>query len=138
VERSPLADLLSALDKLDVDNAMALCAPDCSLMTADGRRAEGSEATRELLQAFFSQVRSLTHDIVSQWQFEDVWIAELLANYELTDWLKIERLPRAIVVRAATDGIREVRVYGANERPLSDHRSGDEAVRIGGRLVLPL
>ena len=135
---SPVADLLAAVDRLDVGATVAMCAPDCSFMAVDGRHAEGRDALEVLLEAFFSQLRSTSHEITSQWQFEDVWIAEALATYELADWLRIEKLPRAFVIRTGPQGISELRAYGAHERPLSEHRTGGELVRIGGRPVLPL
>jgi hypothetical protein len=138
VEQSPLVDLLAAIDKLDIDQVMDLCAPDCRLMAVDGRQAEGRRATRQLLVDFLDQIRSTTHQITAQWHQGDVWFAEVLATYELKDWLKTEGLRRAFVIRVGPDGICDVRVYGANERELSDHRSGEEPFRIGGRLVLPL
>ena len=138
VDRSPLADLLAAVDNLDLDQVMALCAPDCRFMTVDGRQAEGHQATRQLLAEFVSEIRSTTHRITAEWHDGDVWFAEVLADYELRDRLKMDGLPRAFVVRTGGDGICDVRAYGANERRLSDHRSGEEPFRIGGRLVLPL
>lgn len=138
MEQSPLVNLLVAIDKLDIDEMMALCSPECRLMAVDGRRAEGREATRQLLVDFLDQIRSTSHEITAQWHQGDVWFAEVLATYELKDWLKVEGLPRAFVIRTGADGIRDIRVYGANERELSDHRSGNEPFRIGGRLVLPL
>jgi ketosteroid isomerase-like protein len=138
VEPSPLVDLLSAVDEQDIDQIMALCAPDCRFMTVDGRRAEGGQATRQLLVDFFTQIRWCAHHLTAQWHEGDVWIAEVLASYELKDWLRIEELPRAFVVRTGAKGIYDIRVYGANELRLSDHRSGEEPFRLGGRLVLPL
>jgi ketosteroid isomerase-like protein len=138
VEHSPLADLIAAIDKLDIDQVMALCAPDCRFMTVDGRHAEGREATRQLLVDYFAQIRSTSHQITAQWHEGDTWFAEVSANYELRDWLRIDGLPRAFVIRTGADGICDVRVYGANERRLSDHGDGDKPFRIGGRLVFPL
>ena len=131
-------DLLAAVDKLDIDQVMAMCAPDCRFMTVDGRRAEGHSATRQLFAEFLSEIRSTTHEITGQWHDGDVWFAEVLANYELKDWSKLDGLPRAFVVRTGGDGIRDLRVYGANEQPLGDQRGGEEPFRIGGRLILPL
>ncbi|HEX4862795.1 MAG TPA: nuclear transport factor 2 family protein [Acidimicrobiales bacterium] len=131
-------DLLAAVDKLDIDQVLGLCAPDCRFTTVDGRHAEGRAATRQLLVEYFADVRSTTHQITAQWHDGDVWFAEVLATYELKDRLKIDGLPRAFLVRTGVDGIRDLRVYGANEHPLGEHRSGEEPFRIGGRLVLPL
>lgn len=138
MDQSPLVELLAAIDKLDVESVVALCAPDCRFTTADGRQADGRAETGQLLSEFLAQLRSTSHEITSHWHVEDAWIAEVLASYELQDWLKIEGLRRAFVVRAGPEGIHDLRVYGANERPLSDHRSADDTVRIGGRVVLPL
>jgi hypothetical protein len=137
MEQSPLVELLAAIDKLDVEAAMALCAPECAFTTADGRHAEGRDAVTSLLNDFLSVLRSTSHQITDLWHPDDVWIAETLASYELRDRLRIERLRRAFFVRAGDDGIRDVRAYGANERQLTD-RSDTEPLRIGGRPILPL
>lgn len=138
LEVSPLVQLLAAIDKLDVDASIALCAPNCRFATVDGRRAEGRDNVRDLLRDFFSVLRSTAHEITSQWHVDNVWFAEVLANYELKDWLKIEAMARAFVIRTAADGISDVRVYGENERSLTDQHTGDEPLRVGGHLVLPL
>jgi hypothetical protein len=137
MEQSPLVELLAAIDQLDVEAAMALCGPDCTFMTVDGRHAEGHAAVTSLLNDFLSGLRSTSHEITALWHQDDVWIAETLASYELRDRLRIERLRRAFFVRAGDDGIRDVRAYGANERRLTD-RSNSEPLRIGGRPILPL
>ncbi len=138
MKESPLSDLLEAIDRRDVPAAMALCALDCSFATVDGRRAEGRVEVQRLLTEFLSVLRSATHEIISQWHQEDAWFAEVLASYELQDWTRIERRPRAFLLRTGADGIRDVRVYGANERPLTDHSARYEPARLGGRLILPL
>jgi hypothetical protein len=138
VQETPLTQLLGAIDRLDVPAAMALCASDCSLATVDGRRAEGRDEVQRLLTDFLSVLRSATHEIISQWHQEDAWFAEVLASYELQDWTRIERRPRAFLLRTSADGIRDVRAYGANERPLTDRSATYEPARLGGRLILPL
>jgi SnoaL-like domain len=137
VERSPLVELLTAIDKLDVEAAMALCAPDCTFMTVDGRHAEGRPAVTRLLTDFLSVLRSTSHQITAHWQQDDVWIAEVSASYELRDRLRLEQLRRAFFVTTGAGGIRHVRVYGANERQLVD-RGDTEPMRMGGRMILPL
>ncbi len=117
---------------------MALCTPDCHFGTVDGRHAEGREAVQRLLSEFLSTVRSTHHEITSQWHQDDAWFAEVVANYELQDRTRIEGRLRAFLLRAGADGIREVRVYGANERRLTDRSVGYEPARLGGRLILPL
>jgi SnoaL-like domain len=138
VSQSPIEQLLDALDRLELEATMALIAPDARMLVADGRRAEGTEAVRQLLGEFLAQLRSTTHRITAEWHEDDVWIAEVDASYELRDWLQISGLPRAFIVRAEPDGISELRVYGAHEHRLSEHRTGEEGMRIGGRWVPPL
>ena len=135
---SPLDRLLNAMDTRDVDAIMALMAPDCRLLTVDGRRAEGTDAVHALLVDFFGQLRSTTHKITAKWDEGDTWIAEVDASYELKDWLQLNDLPRVFIVRAGAGGITDLRAYGAHERPLTDHRTGDEGMWVGSRWIPPL
>jgi uncharacterized protein (TIGR02246 family) len=138
VSESPIAQFLDAVNRLDVDAVMALIAPDCRFLTADGRRAEGAEAVRELMTGFFATVRSALHVITAQWHQDDVWIAEVEGTYELKDLMNTGALPRAFVLREGPDGIAALHVYGARERSLTDHHTGAEGMMIGGRWMPPL
>jgi hypothetical protein len=93
---------------------------------------------RRLLTAFISTLRSTSHRITAQWHEDDAWIAEVEANYELQDYLQLNGLPRAFVLRLGPEGITDFRVYGAHEQPLTDHRTGEEGMWVGGRWVPPL
>lgn len=137
---SPIEPLLAAIDRLDLDGAMALMAPDCSLQTVDGRSAGDAGGVRALLGDFLAQLRSTSHRITAHWHEHDVWIAEVEGSYELRDWLRLERLPRVFIVRSHGDAITEMRVYGAHEPPLSQHGTEDDGggLIIGGRWVPPL
>jgi hypothetical protein len=73
-----------------------------------------------------------------KWHEDDVWIAEVDASYELRDWLRLTGLPRAFILRAGTDGVSELKAYGAHEHQLSNHPTGGKAMWIGGRWVPPL
>lgn len=138
MSESPIQQLLGALDNLDLEAVLALVAPNGRLLTADGRRAEGSDAVRELLAEFLGSVRSTSHRITAQWHQDDVWIAEVEADYDLKDWLRMDGLPRAFVLHEGPDGIADLHVYGAHERPLTEHRTGDEGMWVGERWIPPL
>ncbi len=138
MSESPIDQVLGAVDKLDADAVIALLAPDARFLAVDGRRAEGTQATRELLGGFFGKLRSTSHEVTARWNEDNVWIAELEATYEMRDWLRIGPLPRAIVLRDGPEGIADVRMYGAHEHPLEEHRTGEEGLWIGGRWVPPL
>jgi Arc/MetJ-type ribon-helix-helix transcriptional regulator len=138
VSESPIEKLLEAFDALDIDAVMAQVAPDARLLVADGRRAEGSDAVRDLLTRFAADLRSTAHRITAQWHQDDVWIAEAEADYELRDWLQLTALPRAFILYEGPEGIRDLHVYGAHEHPLTEHRTGEEGMRIGDRWIPPL
>jgi ketosteroid isomerase-like protein len=138
VDESPIAELLTAVDKLDLEAVTAQFAPDARLMTADGRRATGVDGVRELLADFFGTLHATSHRISAQWHEGDTWIAEVEATYELDDWMQTSPLPRAVVLREAADGIADLRVYGAHERPLADHPEGGLGTWVHGRWVPPL
>jgi hypothetical protein len=138
VNESPLEALLESFDRLDIEGVMALLAPDPQFLLVDGRRADGAEEVRELVTSLVSDLRSTAHRIVSQWHQDDVWIAEVEADYELADWLQRKALPRAVFVRHGPDGISELHVYGAHERPIAEHRTGEEGMWLGDRWIPPL
>jgi hypothetical protein len=138
VSESPIDQFLRALDALDLDAAMAPTAADVRLMTADGRRAAGAAAVRELLADFLGQLRATAHTITAQWHEDDAWIAEIEATYELKDRTRIAALPRAFIVREGAGGLVDIRAYGAHEQPLGEHRSRDAGMRIGGHWIPPL
>ena len=135
---SPIQRLVQAMDARDVDALASLFAPGGRLMTADGRHAADTEAVRAVVTEFFGALRSTTHKVTAEWHQDNVWIAEIDASYELRDWLQLNGLPRAYVVHDGPDGIREVHAYGAHERPLTEHRTGDEGTWLGGRWIPPL
>jgi hypothetical protein len=83
-------------------------------------------------------LRSSAHRLTAEWHFDNTWIAEAEASYELGDRLQLSALPRAFVVREGPAGIAELRVYGAHELPLTDHRTGEEGLLVGGREIPPL
>ena len=135
---SPIQRLVDAMHALDVDALVELFAPTAHLMTADGRHAEGPDAVRTLLDEFFGALRSTTHTVTAEWHQDNVWIAELEASYELRDWLQLNKLPRVFIVREGTEGIDDLRVYGAHEHPLTEHRTGEEGMWLGSRWIPPL
>jgi hypothetical protein len=57
---------------------------------------------------------------------DKAWIAEVEASYTLQDWLQLNEVPRAFVLREGPIGITDLRVYGAHDHALTDHRTGDE------------
>ena len=138
MSESPLRRLLEAVDRLDVDGAISLLAPECRLLAADGRRAEGTHAVRELLSDVLSSVRSTTHRTTAEWHQDNAWIAEIEATYELTDATRTGVVPRALVLRDGPQGVAEVHVYGAHEHRLDEHRAAEGQILIGGRWLPPL
>ncbi len=138
MEQSPLEQLLAAIDALDVEAVMALIGSDPRLLAADGRRAAGAGDVRKLLTEMLAALRSTSHRVTAQWHVDDVWIAEIDADYELQDYLELKTLPRVFILRTAEGGSADLRVYGAHEHPLTDHRTGEEGMWIGTRWVPPL
>lgn len=135
---SPMQRFLDAVDTLDVERVIAMTANDCALLLVDGRRARGTEAMRATLGELLSSLRSATHTITSQWQLDDLSIAEVDATYELRDGQQTAVLPRAFFLREGPDGISELRVYGAHERPLDEQERAQGGMRVGGRWLPPL
>lgn len=138
LSESPIEQLLDAIDELDVGGATALMAPDVRLLPVNGKRAKGSDAVRELLADFVAPLRSATHRITAQWHQDDVWIAQVDVTYELTDRVRLGPLPRAFVVREGAQGLTDLSVYGAHERPLTDRDTGERWMRLGGNWIPPL
>jgi hypothetical protein len=138
VEESPVQQLLSAIDRLDLEAAVALMTSDCRLLSVDGRRAHGVTQVRDLLADFFSGLRSTSHKVVAEWHQAETWMAELEAEYELRNWLRIDGVPRALFLRRTGEGITDARFYGAHERPIMEDGGDPEMMRLGGRWIPPL
>jgi hypothetical protein len=138
VNESPIERLLLALDLLDVEATVALMTADCQVLLVDGQRAAGRDSFRDVLTDFFGGLRSTSHKVISEWHEDETWIAEVEASYELRNWLRIEGVPRAMFLRHSSDGIRDARFYGANERPITDEGQDQQMMRIGGRRIPPL
>ena len=135
---SPLDAFLRAVDDLDADAVMALMAPDCRLLTADGRRGVGTEDVRALIRDCLAKLYSATHRVTAEWHVDGVWIAEVDASYEFKeDRLRIGDLPRAFVARGGPDGLRDMRVYGAHESRLDDEQ-GVQGLMFAGHWMPPL
>ena len=137
VSDSPIEQLVSAIDTLDVDAVMLLVEPEGHFLVADGREAQGREAVRELVSDFVSALRSSRHSITAQWHEDNVWIAEVESHYELRDWLQL-RVRRAFIVRMGAAGIADAHVYGTHEQRLSDRATGEEGMWVSGRWIPPL
>jgi hypothetical protein len=102
------------------------------------REPVADERVRQLFGDFLGQLRSTTHRITEQWHQEDVWIAEVDASYELPNWLQLNGLPRAFVMRASPDGVSELRAYGAHEHSLSERPTGEKGTWVGAQWIPPL
>jgi hypothetical protein len=129
VPESPVASVLAAIDALDISALTALFAPDGRLLTVDGRVANGSGEIRQAAGRFTHDLRATNHRLTAEWHPEpDVWIAELEATYELTNYAQLGPYARAIFLRQGSDGILELRIYGLHERPLIDSTRGYQEV----------
>jgi hypothetical protein len=127
---SPIMTVLSAIDALDLDTAISLFAPDGVLDTPYGEEAVGREQVRGELGVFFAELRATHHDATSVWNPEPgVWIAEVTATYELTDFSRRGPYGRAFVLRAGGQGIEQLRIYGSNELPLMESGAAYHEVR---------
>jgi SnoaL-like protein len=135
---SPIERLLLAVDERDVDAIVALLSPDVQFLAVDGRRADGRDEARGLISDALSVVRRVSHEIISQWHHDEVWIAEVSLTYELQDWYLLRDAPRALFVHQGPEGITEWHIYGAHERPLAEHGGDSGELRIGGTPMLPL
>lgn len=119
MQEAPIRTVLQALDALDADGVTRLFAPEGILTTAFGERVEGRELVDAVLRTFLKGLRSTRHQLASEWNPEPgVWIAEMSATYELTDYSQRGPYRRAIIVRGGDDGIVEMRIYGQHELSL--------------------
>jgi uncharacterized protein (TIGR02246 family) len=138
MDQSPIERVLAAINGGDADAATKMFADDGELLMVDGTRAHGIQQIRELIEGFVTGVRSSEHRVTAQWHQEDVWIAEVEADYELQDRLRLSALPRALVLRERADAIATLHVYGAHEHSLLDRPTGEEGMWIGERWIPPL
>ncbi len=140
---SPLELFLRAFDRLDADECAALFVDDGRLRYVDGRVDEGAAAVRERLREYFADLSSTTHTLREHWHEDRVWIGEIEASYVLADHSMLGPVSKVFIVRAAPDGIEDLRVYAAvepsfHEARLRHERERDRGVIVGGRWMPPL
>lgn len=122
---SPIQAVLRSLDAIDLEATVGLFAPDGLLTTVFGERAQGDARVRSVLGAFLEGLRASHHEIEAQWNPQtDVWVAQVSATYELTDFSRQGPYERAIILRAGATGIAELRIYGQHELPLAESGRG--------------
>lgn len=122
--------VLRALAALDPKAAVELFAPDGSLMTTFGETASGRDQVQLVLATFMHGLRSAAHDVRDEWNPESgVWIAEMTASYELSDYSRRGPYERAMILRSGDAGIEMLRIYGAHELPLEQEGRPYENVR---------
>lgn len=130
---SPIAQVLQAIDELDVDASVSLFTDDGRMAATDGRVAKGISEIRGLLGDFLGELRDTEHRVTSQWHVdEEVWIAEVEATYELHNQVRIGPLPRAFVLRDSSRGIVDLRVYGSHEGSLAAMAAEPPGIRVSG------
>jgi hypothetical protein len=126
--------VLAAIDALDIDAFTSMFASNGRLMSADGRAANDKQAVRHLISEFVADLRATTHTVTSEWHPEpDLWISELDATYELTNYAQLGPYARAMFLRQGPDGIQDLRFYGLHERPLTDSTRAYQEVYGSGR-----
>jgi hypothetical protein len=122
--------VLRALDAIDIEGTVALFASDATLTTVFGETAEGRERIRAVLGAFLEGLRGSRHEVTSEWNPEGgVWVAEMSASYELSDYSRRGPYARAIILRSGAEGIERMRIYGAHELPLAESGRAYSEVR---------
>lgn len=122
---SPIQAVLRSLDAIDLEGAVELFAPEGLLTTVFGERAEGLDRVRAVLGTFLQGLRSSRHELESEWNPQTgVWLAQVSATYELTDFSRHGPYERAIILRGDGAGIAELRIYGQHELPLSQAGRG--------------
>jgi hypothetical protein len=131
---SPIRAVLRALDALDAGTVLAMFAADGTLLRTDGYKAEGIDAVRAAVEDFLKDLRGTEHEVTAEWNPEPgVWIAQLMARYELSDFGRHGPYPRAVVLREGPDGITELSFYGSHELPLAAAEHSYRDVYAAGR-----
>src|SRR5580658_9036657 len=112
---SPLRRVLDAIDRLDLEAAVAMFSDDVQLMTVFGGEGTGIEQARSVLAALLGELRATHHDFSAEWNPEPgVWIAEGTATYELKDFSQRGPFQRLIVVHESGGLINQLRIYGSH------------------------
>jgi hypothetical protein len=130
VPDSPMQSFLNALDARDLEAAAGLFTQDATLTTTFGDTATGRDQVRGELAGLFGELRAMKHHVTAQWNPEPgVWIAEMSASYELSDYSERGPYERVIIIRSGDGGVQELRIYGSHELPLSQDGGGYRDVR---------
>lgn len=111
-EASTLIQRIYAVDgALDADSFAALLSQDVTFQMGSASPVIGREAVRKAVQALFSSLRGVHHDLVSYWTGNGKLVFQGEVTFTLLDDCKVV-LPYVDVLKRANDGlISDYRIF---------------------------
>jgi limonene-1,2-epoxide hydrolase len=105
-----VAALLGAIDAMDVDGFVAHLAEDVRFRFGNGAAVTGREAVRNAVCGFFTTVRGLRHEILTECTDGDLRVLETAVTYTRLDGADVT-LPVVSVVGLRDHLVTDYRIY---------------------------
>jgi ketosteroid isomerase-like protein len=108
--RQSMQSLFAAVDAMDVDGLLSFLSPDGTQTFGNQEPLRGHEQIRAANEAFFGMIDSMTHEILSLWEWDGTIVAQLKATYVRKDGRAVT-VPAVTILKESAGKIVEYQVY---------------------------
>jgi ketosteroid isomerase-like protein len=102
-----------AVDSLDPFAQLAFFTPDCTFVFGNHAPVRGHDAIGAHVQAFFSTIAGLKHELFEVWPVDDNVIVRMAVTYTCKDGKRMT-FPAAVIWKIRDELISEFRIYVDN------------------------
>jgi uncharacterized protein (TIGR02246 family) len=102
-----------AVDSMDPLAQLAFFTPDCTFVFGNHAPVRGHDAIGAHVQAFFSTIAGLEHELFEVWSVDDHVIVRMTVTYTRKDGKRMT-FPAAVIWKIRDELISEFRIYVDN------------------------
>jgi len=104
-------DMFAHIDRMDTPALLSSLAPDVVFQFGSAAAVTGRERVGEIVSGVFGGLRSISHEFLNIWQFDDVSVCRVATTYGLPDG-RSKTLPAAVILKRGAGGlVADYRIY---------------------------
>ena len=109
-EQKCLADLFSAIDRKDADEFISFLSEACVFRFGNVPLVQGSAHISEFVNGFFASIKSLSHELVEEWDIPGGKICHGTVSYTRLN-NSVLTVPFSNILKSNDDGIYEYLIF---------------------------